>query len=305
MRRLAPIAFAVFISASLAVPLFAEAYFVIPGAPTGFVNDFAGVLSAVQKLALESKLEAFNATTTIEIAVVTVKNLGGDTIETAARQIFDTWKIGKTKQDNGVLVLLAMEEKRIRIEPGYGLEGVLTDIQSSQIIQNDIAPAFKDGKYYDGFNAGVDDIIAAVRGEATAPSGSAAPYAESGTSNLLAGAGPFIFMAIIFFFQIMASILGRTKSWWLGGVLGGIFGIGIGFFSVSLVGGIFAVVILGGLGLLFDYVVSKNYDKWKSGGGRGGGPWIGGGGFGGGSHGGGFGGFGGGRSGGGGASGGF
>lgn len=315
MRRLALIAFVAFIFASSAFSFTAEAYFVLPSAkPSGFVNDFAGVLSPEQKLALESKLAAFNATTTIEIAIVTVKSLGGDTVEQAAREIFDSWGIGKTKQDNGVLVLVSAgttpEDRRIRIEPGYGLEGALTDIQSSQIIQNDMAPAFKEGRYYDGFSAGVDSIIAAVRGETGTPSGGVPGGIYNNIAELVFSFGWFFPILFIFLVRGIAIFLGKTKSWWLGGVLGAVFGGGIGFFAGSLATGITAAIFTGLFGLLFDYGVSKSYDKWKSGGGRGGGPWIGGGGFGGGSHGGGFGGggfggFGGGRSGGGGASGGF
>jgi len=309
MPRLYKIAAAILLGGALFSPFLSRAYFVIPGQPTGFVNDFAGILSLDQKTALESKLEAFNATTTIEIAIVIVKNLGGDTIETAARQIFDSWKIGKAKQDNGVLVLVSTEAvggvRPIRIEPGYGLEGALTDIQSKQIIDNDMVPAFKAGRYYDGFNAGVDGIISAVRGEAGAP-----PEGPVNTiADFMFSFGWLFPLAFIFIVRALAVFLGKTKSWWLGGVLGAVFGGIIGILNASLLIGAILFIFFGLFGLLIDYGASKSYDKWKSGGGRG--PWLGGGGgFGGGSHGGGFGGggfggFGGGRSGGGGASGGF
>lgn len=298
MRKAVQIAL-LFFGLTVILPLAMQAAFAVPGKPAAFVNDFAGVLSQEEKVILENKISAFRATSTIEIAVAIVPSLGGEAIEQAARKIFDSWGIGGDKSDNGVLIVVATAERQARIEVGYGLEGTLTDLQSSWIIKNDMAPYFKDGKYYAGLDVATDRIISAVRGEAAVPSDRSS---DSGGS--FSGAASAIFFFGIFLLQIFAAILGRSKSWWLGGVLGAALGIIIGFFSASLALGIVLFIFLGVFGLFFDYIVSKNYDKWKSGGGKG--PWIGGfGGGGGGSNGGGFGGFGGGRSGGGGASGGF
>ncbi|TSC59854.1 MAG: uncharacterized protein LiPW15_522 [Parcubacteria group bacterium LiPW_15] len=289
-------------------PLTTWAAFVVPEKPAGFVSDFAGMMSTEEISALESKLADFNATTTIEIAVVTIRSLDGDTIENAAQKIFDTWKIGKVKADNGALVLVSLEDRKARIQTGYGLEGALTDIQSSQIINEDITPAFRAEKYYEGLNSAVDDIILAAKGEAR--------FSENGDNlkdswimKLLFSNAGWLFIFIPFLIlRILAISLGRTKSWWLGGVLGAAGGGVLGLIFGSLIAAIAAIVFLTPIGLLFDYAASKGYEKWKAGGGKG--PWLGGGGgfggFGGGSHsGGGFGGFGGGRSGGGGASGGW
>jgi uncharacterized protein len=284
------------------------AAFVVPEKPAGFVSDFAGMMSSEEVSALETKLADFNATTTIEIAVVTVKSLNGDTIENAAQKIFDIWKIGKAKVDNGALVLVSLEDRKARIQTGYGLEGALTDIQSSQIINEDIVPAFKEGKYYEGLNSAADDIILAVNGEARFPENGM----RSGDTWIMKvlfsnGGWVFIFLPILIL-RILAIFLGRTKSWWLGGVLGGLLGLLLWIWIGGAVWRILSIIFLGGFGAFFDFLVSKSYKTWKDGGGKG--PWLGGGGgfggFGGGGHGGGgFGGCGGGRSGGGGAGGGW
>ncbi len=274
------------------MPFAARAAFQAPGRPSGFVDDFANILAPADRAALESKLAAFNASTTIEIAVVTVPSLGGDTIETAANAIFDDWKIGKEKQDNGVLVLVAPAEHLARIQPGYGLEGALTDLQASWILKNDMLPQFKNGAYYAGLDAGTDRIIAAVEGEAI-PSDASEDKGFSGWSALIF----FAFIGI----RLLGIFLGRSKSWWLGGVLGGLAGLAVLFFEGVGIG-IAAILIFAGIGTLIDFLASRSYGKWKSKGGRG--PWLwGGGGHSGGGSSGGFGGFGGGSSGGGGASG--
>lgn len=262
------------------------------GEPAGFVNDYAGILSAEQKQSLETKLSNFEKQSTNEIAVVTIKSLEGDTIENVAVELFEQWGIGKKDKDNGVLILIALDEKKMRIEVGYGLEPVLTDAQSWWVIDKIMKPAFQQENYYQGVDGAVDKIIAATQGEAI-------PTSEKDFAwiDFL-----WIFMPFfIFLFIWLTSILGRSKSWWLGGVLGGIIGVILtiikGFFFVGLIG----LAILIPFGLLFDYLVSRAYKKGKE---TGHFPWwIGGRGFGSGSGSKGFGGFGGGSSGGGGASG--
>ncbi len=281
--------------ALIALPLLAAAY-VSPGAPTGFVSDFAGLLTPPDAAALESSLAVFARETRHEIAVVTVQTLGGDTIENYAEELFAEWGIGTKNADNGVLLLIVIADRAVRIEVGYGLEGALTDAQSSWIIQNDIIPAFRGERYAEGIRAGVDRIMAATRGEVV-PSAEESRGAPS-IPNL--DYGWLIFIVPMW----LASILARSKSWWAGGVLGGIAGVVIGLVKGFLYWGVGAVALLIPLGLLFDFLVSRAYTQGKATGHM---PWwIGGrgpGGSGSGFGGGGFGGFGGGHSGGGGASG--
>ena len=227
-----------------------------PGKPTGFVGDFANVFTIEQKNALEQKLVAFNASTTNEIAVVTIKSLDGDYIEHYAVELFKEWQIGKAKEDNGILLLVALEDHKMRIEVGYGLEGALTDALSAQIIRNDLTPAFKNNDFYGGIDKAIDDIIKATQGEYTAEK-----TKHTSAKDLEA-------YAIIIFFiggpilSFIASILGRSKSWWAGGVLGAVLGGGatlFGLFGLSLLGGGIVTSKFVILGLIFDYIVSKTY----------------------------------------------
>ncbi len=263
-----------------------------PGSPSGFLNDFAGLLNAEEKSAIETKLVDFEKTSGNEIAVAIVPSLDGDTVENFAVKLFEDWGIGKADKDNGVLILISRDDREIRIEVGYGLEGALTDAQSYWVIKNIMTPTFASGDFYSGIDKGIDKIIEATKGE----------YVPSQSSD----SSPYDYLIRQWFFLIfiipiwLTSILARSKSWWLGGIIGGIIGVVIGLIKGFLYMGLGAIGILTVLGLLFDFFVSKKYQKFRSGGGRIPPWWMGGSGRGGGSH---FGGFGGGMSGGGGASG--
>jgi uncharacterized protein len=271
------------------LPLVVFAY-VNPGKPAGFVNDSAGVLKETERQQLETKLAAFEKNTGNEIAVVIIPDLGGDIIENFSVKLFEEWGIGEKGKDNGILILVARDDRKVRIEVGYGLEGSLTDAQSSWILKNIVVPAFRENNFYGGIDAAVDKIIAATQGE----------YVPGETSKS-EGEQNFDWLFLLLFAPLwLASILGRSKSWWLGGVLGGVAGIIIGLIKGFLYIGLLGIGILIPLGLLFDFLVSRAYGKAKMEGRR---PpwWIGGGGFGGSGRSG-FGGFGGGSSGGGGSS---
>ena len=263
-----------------------------PGTPTGYVNDFAGMLLPETKESLTGVLAQFTAETSSEISVVTVTDLGGDSIENFANELFREWKIGTTKNDNGVLLLISKDDRKLRIEVGYGLEGALPDATAHSIITNDITPLFKEGEYDRGVAVGVQKIIEATRGEYTAP----APSKNNNFSHFI----EIVFIILFFGFNILVSILAPSKSWWLGGVIGGVIGSMVGLIFWSIVGGVILGGVLLGLGLLIDYVVSRGYKKGGGIGGPWGGIWTGGSSSG---RSGGFGGFSGGSSGGGGASG--
>jgi uncharacterized protein len=278
------------------------AAFVVPDKPSSYVSDYAALMSQESKNLLEQKLATFTASTTNEIAVVIIPSLDGDTIEHFANTVFTTWKIGSKKNDNGVLLIIARDDRRARIEVGYGLEGALPDILASQILVDKLLPAFKVGKFDDGVIDVVDSIILATRGEYQAPVKTMSN--TTGTFDTLFILGVIIIQGLAFF----ASILARSKSWWAGGVVGGILGLLATFFHVfgiTFLVGVVVTIFLSIFGLLFDYLVSSAYRNSRSSGGSI--PWWAGGNTGSGwrgSSGGGssFGGFGGGRSGGGGAS---
>lgn len=139
------------------------------GTPEGYVNDYTNTLTQEQASALESKIAAFEQDSTNEIGVAIIDSLKDDYIEHFAVKLFEEWGIGKEKRDNGALILVAMSERQMRIEVGYGLEGSLTDVEANWIIQNVMVPNFKENKYYEGIDQSVDKIIEITKGEFEVP----------------------------------------------------------------------------------------------------------------------------------------
>jgi uncharacterized protein len=135
-----------------------------PSTPT-LVTDLAGVLSPTEKQFLENKLVSVDDSSSNQIAVVILPTLDGYPIEEYATKLFRTWGIGNKKTNNGVLLLIAINDRKVRIEVGYGLEGAIPDITANNIINNDIKPAFKQGAYFEGINTATDDIAKAAVGE--------------------------------------------------------------------------------------------------------------------------------------------
>lgn len=267
--------------------------------PQGFVNDYAGVLSQDQRNSLETKLKSYEEQSTNEISVVTIKSLEGGDIDDSAVRIFEKWKIGKEDKDNGILFIAAIDDRKMRIEVGYGLEPFITDGDAGEIIRDKIAPKFKTGDYYGGINDGVDGIIGQIQSPISEPKDFSKVFSIIGLifGNLEFIA--FIFILAIYLFSYMA----RTSSFWLGGVIGGLIGVIIGAVLVSFVIGIVGSIFFGILGLVLDFLLSHNYKKLQKAGYRT--DWVStkGGFWGSSGSGVGFGGFGGGSSGGGGASG--
>ena len=270
-----------------------------PGNPTGYINDFAQVITPDVKNTLEQELSLFEASTTNQITVVTVKTIGNDeTIESYATKLFEEWKIGSKEKDNGILFLIAVNDHKARIEVGYGLEGALPDSIANSILQNDVLPLFKINKMNEGIVLGVRDIEKATKNEYK----STGKVKSSSLITFIQNNLIFIVGFFVVIFQIIFRVLGRSKSWWLGGVLGGVVGSIIGLVIGSIFIGIVLSISLIFIGFIIDYFASKGGQS-RGGSGFGGGiPWIFGG-NGGGSSGISFGGFSGGSSGGGGASG--
>jgi uncharacterized protein len=277
---------------------YAFAIFVVPEKPTGYVNDYAGLLTEATKKSLEVTLATFTASTSNEVAVVIIPSLEGDAIERYANMLFTKWKIGTTKHDNGVLLLISRDDRRARIEVGYGLEGAMPDVLAAQILNEKLLPEFKDGRFDAGVVGVVDAIIHATEDEYTLP-------AKKSTTISIDSIFVFGFFGIQGL-AFLSSIFARSKSWWAGGVVGLVLGLLATFFHVfglSFAIGAVVTFFLSIFGLLFDFLVSSAYKNatsthapipWWAGGNTGG--------FRSSSGGSSFGGFGGGRSGGGGAS---
>lgn len=129
------------------------------------IHDEANVLSSSDKAMLEYIVKAEEDSTSNQIAVLIVPSLDDDDIDSYSNRVFNAWKLGQNKRDNGVLFLIAIKERMMRIETGRGLEGVLTDAQSSRINRNNVAPFFRRGEYGEGVKAGVVAIIQTIKGE--------------------------------------------------------------------------------------------------------------------------------------------
>src|ERR1700723_1933943 len=132
---------------------------------TGRVVDQAGVMSADSRSAIKAKLKGLEDKSGIQLVVATVKSLQGSDIETYANELFRAWKLGQAQKNNGVLLLVAPNEHKVRIEVGYGLEGTLTDALSSVVISSAIIPRFKTGDFFGGIERGVDGIISILSGD--------------------------------------------------------------------------------------------------------------------------------------------
>ena len=134
---------------------------------TGRIVDQANVISVDARSAIEPKLVALEAKSGIQLVVATVSSLEGQEIEPYANALFRNWKLGEAAKNNGVLLLVAPSEHRVRIEVGYGLEGTLTDALAKVIITNGITPRFKAGDFSDGISRGVDDIVTVLTTDAS------------------------------------------------------------------------------------------------------------------------------------------
>ena len=235
-----------------------------PAKPTTLVNDYSNVLSASQKQALEQKLVAFDDSSSTQIAIAIVKSVGDYDINEYAVELGRKWGVGQSGKNNGVMIVVAVGDRKISIQTGYGVEGALPDIYAKRIIDNDIKPNFKAGDYYAGLDAGTTSIIKYTRGE----------Y-KNDNPKVSAKKGGSVSVVVIIIIIIIVIIIMRKGG---GGGNGEIIG------SRGASNALFWAMLLGGSGR----------------GGSGGSSWGGGGSSGGG---GGFGGFGGGSFGGGGSSG--
>ncbi len=172
---------------------------------TGRVVDQAGVIQSGTKSDIEEMLKNLEDKSGIQLVVATVKSLEGGDIETYANQLFRTWKLGEAKKNNGVLLLVAPTEHKVRIEVGYGLEGTLTDALSSVLISSDIVPRFKTGDFSGGIERGVDGIISILNGDSAEWQPKAAVRSDDHFSNELI---PILF--VVFFTSILVFVIGRS-----------------------------------------------------------------------------------------------
>ncbi|SES11074.1 TPM domain-containing protein [Pedobacter rhizosphaerae] len=141
---------------------FAQDY---PEKPSTLVNDYAGVLSGSQKQALEQKIVAFDDSSSTQIAIAILKSVGDYDINEYAVELGRKWGVGQSGKNNGIMIVVAVGDRKISIQTGYGVEGALPDVYAKRIIENDIKPNFRAGDYYAGLDAGTTSIIKYTKGE--------------------------------------------------------------------------------------------------------------------------------------------
>jgi len=214
--------------------------------PVGYVNDLASVISQADRDRLTSLIAELEKKTSAEIAIVTISSVGDYSIDGYTVDLFEEWGIGKEAKDNGLLILLVMDQRKVRIEVGYGLEGIITDGMAGQIIRQKMAPAFGASRFGQGLIQGVAtlaNLIAADEGVELSSLGSfpAGSYQVRGSqgSPIARSIGSLIFLILFFslfglrFFLFPLLFLGR--GYWGGGSGG--FGGGFGGFGGGFGGG--------------------------------------------------------------------
>jgi uncharacterized protein len=188
------------------------------------VNDLAGLLSASEQSALESKLSTHESATGQQFVLLVLPTLDGDAIEDFSIRVVEKWKLGQKKLDNGLLLTLAVNDHKLRIEVGYGLEGEITDAFSAGVIRNVLTPAFRRGSYAEGINAAFDLLLAKARGENVSPP---KPTIRQQGSDLMSALLPFLVFGFIF--MMMFASRRRGPGGRLGGGGGFFIGGGSGF----------------------------------------------------------------------------
>ena len=254
------------------------------------VTDLTGTLTAAEQADLEQKLRAFEERKGAQIAILVVATTSPEDIAQYSIRVAESWKLGRAKPDDGVLVLLAKDDHATRIEVGYGLEGALTDATSNRIIDESMIPLFKQGQYFAGLSAGVAQIMRVVDGEPLPPPDKSWKHDGNGLFNML----PMLFIGFLVASSFLRAIFGRVGG---AAATAGVLGLIVYVLSQVMLAAVGVAVV----GFLLSLVLGLGGAGWSSGGRGGfggfgglGGGGFGGGGFGGGGVGGGGGGFGGG-----------
>ncbi len=201
---------------------------------SGRIVDQARLLPPDLAAALSSELEAHEVKTGNQVAVLTIASLEGEPLEEYAHRVATTWRLGQKGTDNGVLLLVVKRERKVRIEVGYGLEGVLTDARASRIIREEIVPRFRVGDFPGGIAAGLQAIVGTIEGTYTAPVRQPAPQAVASSSAILT-----VVLAVLVGTVVGLLLSARRQS--ARGLLGSVFSFSIAQ-SASLLLGVLAAV---------------------------------------------------------------
>ena len=205
---------------------------------TARVTDLTQTLAPADASALEAKLADWEARTSNQLVVLIVPTTQPEPIEAYSLRVAEKWKIGRKGQDNGVLFLVAKNDRKMRFEVGYGLEGVLPDVIANRIIREDVAPAFREGRFAAGINAGVDRVIAVVGGGSLPPTSPVATKART---------GGFAFDQYLFILLFVVPVAGAVLRRMFGRLGGSVVGGGMAGALLWLVVGSILFAVIGGL----------------------------------------------------------
>lgn len=218
---------------------------------SGRVTDLTQTLSAEQVQALSQKLAQLEKSKGSQIAVLMIPTTGDESIEQYSIRVADEWKIGRKEIADGVILLIAKQDKRLRIEVGRGLEGALPDVTAGRIVREVIRPLFKQNDFYGGINAGVDKIVAVIDGEALPPPPASKGHSSNYFSDGILGLHPLFWIALL----IAGLVSAKFIHPWLGRG-----GAGAGGAVAVLVGGAglgTALIVGAGLALLLTLLASR------------------------------------------------
>ena len=248
---------------------------------TARVTDLTGTLTKEQTASLEQRLQSFEARKGSQIAVLMVATTAPEAIEQYALRVAEGWKIGRKNVDDGAILVVAKNDRALRIEVGYGLEGALNDATASRIIREAIVPRFREGDFYGGINAGVDRMLRVIDGEPLPEPASPAPQVGGGFGQSL----PILLILAIVAGGLLRRMLGRTVgSVAAGGAVAAVAWLLVGAVSIAVLAGIlafFVTLVGGGAGRRYygGFPGGFGGGGWGRGGGfRGGGGGLGGGG---------------------------
>jgi uncharacterized protein len=247
------------------------------------VTDLTGTLTADETAAIEQKLAAFEERKGSQIAVLFVPTTGPETIEQYGIRVVDEWRLGREDVDDGVLFLVAKEDRALRLEVGYGLEGALPDAIANRIVEDIVVPRFREGDFTGGVNAGVDAMIQVIDGEPLPEPEAPQPWPGDGGSGL-GGLLTIGFLMVVVVGSILRAIFGRLPAAVItAGLTGAI--------AWALVASLIAAVVVAVIAFFFTLLGGMPGQRrggyrrggwgvgWPSSGGMGGGGWGGGGGW--------------------------
>jgi uncharacterized protein len=178
---------------------------------SGRVVDLAGLLTESEKQAIDQKLAAFEKKTGAQIAVLTIPSLEGEPLEDFSMRVVETWKLGGAERDDGVLLLVARDDRKMRLEVGYGLEDKLTDLASGRILDHVMRPLFREGKFGPGITAGVDAILGTLEGLDVLPPEPAAGIGAAGGRFFMFA----LYLVVVGVFSLIALLTSGPQSWFL------------------------------------------------------------------------------------------